>query len=76
MLLGNNLFETFKEDVSDLVIPLTMYADTFRHSQGLFFYCFGAICAGGAVGYNFQIIAVIYMLFCIEKGAVFKNLQI
>ncbi len=30
MLLGNNLFEAFKEDVSKPVIAVTMYADTFR----------------------------------------------
>ncbi len=30
MLLGNNLFEAFKEDVSKPVIVVTMYADTFR----------------------------------------------
>ena len=30
MLLGNNLFEAFKEDVSEPVIALTVYADTFR----------------------------------------------
>ena len=30
MLLGNNLFETFKTDVSTSVIPATVYADTFR----------------------------------------------
>ena len=29
MLLGNNLFEAFKEDVSKPVIAVTMYADTF-----------------------------------------------
>jgi len=30
MLLGNNLFEAFKEDVTAPVIPVTVYADTFR----------------------------------------------
>ncbi len=30
MLLGNNLFESFKEDVSVSVIAKTVYADTFR----------------------------------------------
>ena len=30
MLIGNNLFEAFKEDVSEPVIALTVYADTFR----------------------------------------------
>jgi len=30
MLLGNNLFETFKTDVSASVIPPSVYADTFR----------------------------------------------
>ena len=30
MLVGNNLFEVFKEDVSKPVIAVTMYADTFR----------------------------------------------
>ena len=30
MLLGNNLFETFKTDVSASVIPTTVYANTFR----------------------------------------------
>jgi hypothetical protein len=30
MLLGKNLFEAFKEDVSKPVIAVTMYADTFR----------------------------------------------
>ena len=30
MLLGNNLFEAFKEDVTAPVIPITVYADTFR----------------------------------------------
>jgi len=29
MLLGNNLFEAFKEDVSAPVITVTVYADTF-----------------------------------------------
>ena len=30
MLLGNNLFESFKEDVTEAVIPVSVYADTFR----------------------------------------------
>ena len=30
MLLGNNLFEAFKEDVTAPVIPVTVYADTLR----------------------------------------------
>ena len=30
MLLGNNLFESFKEDVTEVVIPVSVYADTFR----------------------------------------------
>jgi hypothetical protein len=30
MLLGNNLFESFKEDVTESVIPVSVYADTFR----------------------------------------------
>ena len=30
MLLGNNLFEAFKEDVTAPVIPVTVYDDTFR----------------------------------------------
>ena len=30
MLVGNNLFEAFKEDVSKPVIAVTVYADTFR----------------------------------------------
>lgn len=30
MLLGNNLFESFKADVSSSVIATTVYADTFR----------------------------------------------
>ena len=30
MLLGNNLFEAFKEDVTDAVISVSVYADTFR----------------------------------------------
>jgi uridine phosphorylase len=29
MLLGNNLFEAFKEDVNAPVITVTVYADTF-----------------------------------------------
>lgn len=30
MVLGNNLFEAFKEDVTEAVIPVSVYADTFR----------------------------------------------
>jgi len=30
MLLGNNLFESFKEDVTEAVIPVSVYANTFR----------------------------------------------
>jgi hypothetical protein len=30
MLLGNNLFEAFKEDVTEAIIPVSVYADTFR----------------------------------------------
>jgi len=30
MVLGNNLFESFKEDVTEAVIPVSVYADTFR----------------------------------------------
>lgn len=30
MVLGNNLFESFKEDVSESVIAVSVYADTFR----------------------------------------------
>jgi hypothetical protein len=30
MLVGNNLFESFKEDVTESVIPVSVYADTFR----------------------------------------------
>ena len=30
MLLGNNLFESFKEDVTEPVIPVSVYANTFR----------------------------------------------
>ena len=30
MLVGNNRFEAFKEDVSKPVMAVTMYADTFR----------------------------------------------
>jgi hypothetical protein len=30
MMLGNNVFESFKIDVSASVIPVTVYADTFR----------------------------------------------
>jgi hypothetical protein len=30
MLLGNNLFEAFKEDVTESVISVNVYADTFR----------------------------------------------
>ena len=30
MLVGNNLFEAFKEDVSQPVIAVSVYADTFR----------------------------------------------
>jgi hypothetical protein len=30
MLVGNNLFESFKEDVTEPVIPVSVYADTFR----------------------------------------------
>jgi len=30
MLIGNNLFESFKEDVTEPVIPVSVYADTFR----------------------------------------------
>ena len=30
MVLGNNLFEAFKEDVTESVIPVSAYADTFR----------------------------------------------
>uniref|UniRef100_B3EME0 Transposase DDE domain-containing protein n=1 Tax=Chlorobium phaeobacteroides (strain BS1) TaxID=331678 RepID=B3EME0_CHLPB len=30
MVLGNNLFEAFKEDVTEAVIPVSAYADTFR----------------------------------------------
>lgn len=30
MLMSNNLFETFKEDVAKLVMMVTIYADTFR----------------------------------------------
>lgn len=30
MLLSNNVFESFKIDVSGSVIPITVYADTFR----------------------------------------------
>ncbi len=30
MLVGNNLFEAFKEDVSEPVISISVYADTFR----------------------------------------------
>jgi hypothetical protein len=29
MLLGNNLFESFKEDVTESVIPMSVNADTF-----------------------------------------------
>ncbi len=31
MVLGNNLFESFKDDVTEAVIPVSVYADTFRH---------------------------------------------
>lgn len=30
MLVGNNLFEAFKEDVSEPVFSISVYADTFR----------------------------------------------
>ena len=30
MVLANNLFEAFKEDVTESVIPVSVYADTFR----------------------------------------------
>ncbi len=30
MLVGNNFFEAFKEDVSKPVIAVTIYADTFQ----------------------------------------------
>ena len=30
MLLGNNLFESFKEDLTESVIPVSVYANTFR----------------------------------------------
>ena len=30
MVLGNNLFEAFKEDVTEAIIPVSVYADTFR----------------------------------------------
>jgi len=30
MVLGNNLFEAFKEDVTEAIIPVSAYADTFR----------------------------------------------
>ena len=30
MVLGHNLFEAFKEDVTDQVIAASVYADTFR----------------------------------------------
>ncbi|HHE07352.1 MAG TPA: IS1380 family transposase, partial [Chlorobaculum parvum] len=30
MVLGNNLFEAFKEDVTEAVIPASVYVDTFR----------------------------------------------
>ena len=33
MVLGNNLFEVFKQDVCDSVIPLSMYASTFRRQM-------------------------------------------